>query len=101
MPGSPPSNDTEPATNPPPSTRSISGSPVGTATNRALSTAAIDCGRVSADEGADEGADDADSTSSTSVFHSPHALHRPPHCGLPCPHWRHMKPVRDLAMTPP
>ena len=35
-----------PATKPPPSTRSISGRPVGTATKRALSTAAIDCGRV-------------------------------------------------------
>ena len=68
----------------------------------------VDCrdrlpGRADVDADSDGCSDTAaaDSTSSTSVFHSPHALHRPPHWGLPCPHSRHTNTLRGLAMAPP
>ena len=88
-PGSPPSTVTDPATSPPPSTRSSSGSPVGTGSVASPTASAIGMGT---DRGASEGNPpteraDSDATgSSDSVPEDSHAEHHPVHFGASAPH---------------
>ncbi len=79
-PGSPPTSTSDPGTSPPPSTRSSSPSPVGMRAARSVGTS--DSGRTSALITACLRPGAARTTSSTSVFHSPHSVHRPIHFGL-------------------
>src|SRR5437016_1833296 len=87
IPGSPPTRTTDPGTTPPPSTKSNSGNPVSQRSRPPPDTAERRVGGW------------ADGTirrpalppnrptgSSTSVFHAPHASHRPAHFGWSAPH---------------
>ncbi len=92
MPGSPPISVTDPATRPPPSTRSSSGTSVGSWDAPAVSTSPIGfgtgtarnpTGTRSADRRPDEvraGAAGAGSVSATEP-HVPHSVQRPSHFG--------------------
>jgi hypothetical protein len=80
-PGSPPTTVTEPGTSPPPSTRSSSGSPVGTGSVASPIASAMGMGT--------EGAmlvPAGSSTSSTSEPLASHAGHQPIHLGASAPH---------------
>ena len=85
MPGSPPSSVTEPATSPPPSTRSSSGIDVVTGLPCSVPTSPSRVGPGRFDRTATS-ALPVTSTSSTSVFQSPHPAHRPAHFGCEVPH---------------
>src|SRR5438477_687238 len=89
MPGSPPTRMTDPGTTPPPSTKSNSARPVFHRSTAPLPTSDSRTGGLS-------GADAVrrsdrptvrriSSGSSTSVFHAPHASHRPAHLGCSAP----------------
>src|SRR5215207_4549646 len=84
MPGSPPSNVTEPGTIPPPSTLSSSPMPVGCGLLVCGSTSPISCGFDPA--GAMDGTSPVAASSSTSVFHCEHNTHCPTHLGCVVPH---------------
>src|SRR2546425_12318622 len=87
IPGSPPTSTTDPGTIPPPNTKSNSGRPVLHRSTLLLSTSESRTG------GTLEGSAFPRSTfptfrpttSSTSVFHAPHASQRPPHFGCSAP----------------
>ena len=93
MPGSPPSNVTEPGTKPPPRTRSSSPMPVGTGSLSLGLTSPIGVaspGGTSARPAARVTNDSSGpSTSSTREFHAPHARHLPDHFGNEPPHSVH------------
>src|ERR1700722_13992573 len=102
MPGSPPIRVTDPATSPPPSTRSSSAEPVR---RRACSTLASSAREVEADErGAlalPRTAPPGPWISATRVFHSPQAAHCPCHLGDELPQAWQTKTSLDLAMRLP
>src|SRR6056297_2528027 len=89
IPGSPPSRVTEPATRPPPSTRSSSASPVDSGSPSAAPTSPIRTGPGRVDAGSTGSAWSPRSTSSTSVFQSPQPEHLPAHLGCAVPHSLH------------
>jgi hypothetical protein len=92
MPGSPPMSVTEPATSPPPSTRSSSGTSVGNWDAPAVSTSPIGIGTGTErsptatrfsdrrPEAVRAGAAGAGAVSATEP-HVPHSVHRPSHLG--------------------
>ena len=90
MPGSPPTNTSDPSTIPPPSIRSSSALFSDMRASPPVSTEERGCGL---DAGPTEftlvaptGFFPVATVSSTMVFHSPHAGHRPIHFGLSFPH---------------
>ena len=98
MPGSPPSKVTEPATMPPPNTRSSSPMPVATALAGVTSTSAIGRGAAAGDAPTWRAV--AGSTrSSINVFHARQPGHRPTHVGLDVPQSSHRKIVFARAMA--
>ena len=97
IPGSPPSNVTEPGTTPPPSTRSSSLSPVVTGRLTSGSMSAIE--QAGAAAGPMIGTS-ARATSSTSVFHCPHELHWPAHLGCAVPQSVQTCSILVFAMMP-
>ena len=100
MPGSPPSRITEPATNPPPRTRSSSPIPltardsVSCVISVTVRLAALPAGALRA-----AGSDKAEAASS-SVFHAWQAGHCPCHCGVRAPHAPHTYVGFVFAMGP-
>ena len=95
MPGSPASSTTEPATSPPPSTRSRSGNPVRT---RSISASPTEPSGSAAEGPA---ATAGGRETSWTVPHPPHAAHRPSHWAACCPQSRHANTVVDLATAEP
>ena len=98
-PGSPPSSVTDPGTRPPPSTRSSSATPVGRGLNSVGSTSLIwmggdEGGRIEIAAAAPTGP----SSSSMSVPHASHPLHRPVHLGSVAPHSEQRYSVLVRAM---
>src|SRR5437773_3815612 len=102
MPGSPPTNTTDPGTMPPPSTKSNSRRPVcqrstpGPAPRADRRTGGLPDGVapfLSARPPV------RPTASSTSVFHAPHASQRPPHFGCSAPQSVQRNTERALAMT--
>src|SRR2546422_1098458 len=86
MPGSPPTNTTDPGTIPPPSTKSNSRRPVCHRSNPTVPTADSRTGGLPDGDGPRSGRLSVRPTaSSTSVFHAPHASQRPPHLGCSAP----------------
>ena len=83
MPGSPPSSVTDPATSPPPSTRSISGMPVGWGCEQCASTSPMGMAGAPADSRAGGAA--PPSRSSTNEFHASQVRQRPAHFGVALP----------------
>src|SRR6202050_1325076 len=102
IPGSPPIRVTDPATRPPPSTRSSSAEPVS---RRRLSTPASSAREVDGDLRAAlpprRAGPPAPCSSATRVFHSPQAAHWPCHLGDEPPHDWQTKTSLDLAMHLP
>src|SRR5690606_25113983 len=101
MPGSPPTSKAEPLTKPPPVTRSSSASPV---TTRAALSVSPDSGTrlvgrplALADFG--PAPTPLSVISSTMVFHSPQASHRPCQREVTAPQAWQTKEDRDLAKT--
>src|SRR5215470_2353680 len=87
MPGSPPSRTTEPATSPPPSTRSRPGSPVSRREPASPRASVIVAGSGAS------GATRSARSSSTYVFHSPQSGQRPSHLDDEAPQDWHAKTV--------
>src|SRR5437870_3951406 len=85
MPGSPPTNTTDPGTIPPPSTKSNSRRPVCHRSNPTVPTADSRTGGLPDGDGPRSGLPVRPTASSTSVFHAPHASQRPPHLGCSAP----------------
>src|SRR5436190_10963140 len=87
MPGSPPTNTTDPGTIPPPSTKSNSRRPVCHRSNPTVPTADRRTGGLPDGTTCFLSARGPvrPTTSSTSVFHAPHASQRPPHLGCSAP----------------
>ena len=99
MPGSPPSKVTDPATKPPPSTRSNSPDPVATRIGECCDSAA------SVEGGADSRpgprlrrSAPAAAAAATSVFHSPQVPHCPCHFGETLPQLPQTNTSRPFAM---
>src|SRR3954469_4660559 len=87
MPGSPPTSVTEPATRPPPKTRSNSATPVGNGAAPCAVTSMIGTGPHPARRAvAVRGAGRTDSATEPQVLHS---VHRPSHFGDSQPHAEH------------
>ena len=84
MPGSPPSNVTEPGTMPPPSTRSSSPMPVGL--GRLVNGSMSPINRAGDAAGPITGSSRPVAISSTNEFHAPHPAHCPAHFGCWVPH---------------
>jgi hypothetical protein len=102
IPGSPPIKVTDPATNPPPSTRSSSADPVEMRGCSAEASAASEVGRSTRLERlAAVVRDPADRTSVTNVFHSPHPAHCPCHLAEGVPHDWHTKTSFTFAIGVP
>src|SRR6266568_174834 len=98
MPGSPPTRVTEPGTIPPPSTKSNSARPVF---QRSTSTPPRAHRRMGGRPDAAESLltarpPDRPTASSASVFHAPHASHRPAHFGCSAPQSVQRKTERPL-----
>jgi hypothetical protein len=100
MPGSPPINVTEPATRPPPITRSSSVEPVA---SRGDSTRA--CAANEEDTSLEGPATDradlralVEAASASKVFHSPQPAHCPCHFGADAPQFWQIKTSFDFAM---
>src|SRR5882762_11988756 len=86
MPGSPPTSTTDPGTMPPPSTKSNSRRPVcHRATLDPSPRADRRTGGLPDGDGPLSARPVRPTTSSTSVFHAPHASQRPPHLGWSAP----------------
>src|SRR5262245_5468930 len=92
MPGSPPSNTSDPGTSPPPSTRSNSLTPDDTRSDTTVSTSAYKCAPLppSADTAAPFDATGI-AVSSTNEFHAPQSGQRPSHFGDCEPHCWQLK----------
>ena len=89
IPGSPPISTTEPLTSPPPSTRSSSGSPVGTPLSAAASTSERVRTRLreaSPAYPANRGLPPASASPSSRVFQAWHSGHWPAHLESRAPH---------------
>ncbi len=86
MPGSPPRSVTEPGTNPPPNTRSSSAIEVATGSPSWARTLPMGVGPGRLDGSIGTSAEAEPSSSSTSVFQSPHPEHWPDHLGWVVPH---------------
>src|SRR5277367_721769 len=102
MPGSPPIRVTDPATSPPPSTRSSSAEPVRRRGCSTLASSAREVdGEARAALTAPRAAPPEPCSSATRVFHSPQAAHWPCHLGDEPPHDWQTKTSLDLAMRLP
>src|SRR5437773_12462444 len=105
MPGSPPTNTTDPGTIPPPSTKSNSRRPVCHRSNPTVPTADRRTGGLPDGTTCFLSARGPvrPTTSSTSVFHAPHASQRPPHFGCSAPQsvQRNTEPPLPLRTVEP
>ena len=101
MPGSPPTNVTEPGTSPPLSTRSSSPIPVGFGCHSCASTSEMGTGASRRPNNAADETFDTSSSSSTSVFQPSQPGQRPTHLGTLVPHSVQRNTARSLATATP